>query len=267
VWTRKLNGQMPVLLSLCHPPEGKILALTDTNLPETAQTPATEPTPALLPITTLSEMFGWYRVNLCGKEISDPRGYRVTFLDTDFVHLIKLLDKYGKEPKNRRMTIEQIKSGRVTLVASRIDIQRAQELTWARSIVEKPTMIVPNWQVMGKANPGDAYIKNFGAEGRTVYRVLICGHAGKKKVGSNHLSTRAICRSRNRHCTLALKRGGRSRRPALTQLCPGFGFSRHKQESANSYIYDAPSTAKLQEQNPASSPARNSSLNHSVSAS
>jgi len=140
-----------------------------------------ESAPPLLPIGTLAEMFDWYRLNLCGKEIVDPRGYRVTFLDTDFVHLIKLLDKYGNEPKNRRMTIQQIQSGRVTLIPRRIDLGRAQELPWARSIIEKPTMIVPNWQVMGRANPGDAYIKNFGTGERTIWRVLICGHAGKKR--------------------------------------------------------------------------------------
>ena len=40
-------------------------------------------------------------------------------------------------------------------------------------------MIVPNWQVMGRANPGEAYIKNFGTEERPVYRVLVCGFAGQ----------------------------------------------------------------------------------------
>jgi hypothetical protein len=77
-------------------------------------------------------------------EIADPRGCRVSFLDTDFVHLIKLTDKYGKEPKNRRMTIQQIQSGRIMLNPSRIELRRAQELSWARSIIERPTMIVPN---------------------------------------------------------------------------------------------------------------------------
>jgi hypothetical protein len=158
--------------------------LTDPNSREPAPSPAAaaeDSAPPLLPITTLAEMFHWYRLNLCSKEILDPRGQRVTFLDTDFVHLIKLVDKYGNEPKNRRMTIEQIQSGRVRLVPGRIDLGRAQELPWARSIIEKPTMIVPNWQVTGRANPGDAYIKNFGSGGRTTWRVLICGHAGKKR--------------------------------------------------------------------------------------
>ena len=72
-------------------------------------------TPGLLPLTSLMDLYRWYRLNLCQPEILDCRGYRVRFQDTDFVHLIKLTDKYGKEPKNRRMTIEQIESGRVQL--------------------------------------------------------------------------------------------------------------------------------------------------------
>jgi hypothetical protein len=136
--------------------------------------------PELLPITTMQDLFGWYRTHLCGKVISDPRGFRVSFLDTDFIHLIKLIDKYGKEPKNRKMAIQQIQTGRISLVPGRFDIRRAQELSWARSIIESPTMIVPNWQIMGRANPGDAYIKNFGKD-RPIYRVLICGHYGQRR--------------------------------------------------------------------------------------
>ena len=138
-------------------------------------------TPDTLQITTLAALFEWYRVNLCGKTLIDPRGQQVGFLDTDFVHLIKLVDKYGKEPRNRRMTIDQIKSGRILLVHGRFDLRRAKELSWARSMIESPTMIVPNWQIMGKANPGDAYIKDFGVREKPVYRVMICGHAGKKR--------------------------------------------------------------------------------------
>jgi hypothetical protein len=156
--------------------------LIDSISPEPPTPPAwAEGTPAQIQITTLLDLFNWYRLNLCGQEILDPRGSRVSFLETDFVHLIKLTDKYGKEPKNRRMTIEQIQSGRITLNPSRIQIRRAQELSWARSIIESPTMIVPNWQAMGRAIPGDAYIKNFGTESQPIYRVLICGHAGKKR--------------------------------------------------------------------------------------
>jgi hypothetical protein len=157
-------------------------ALTEDISPGRSGPPAwAADTPALLPITTLLDLFNWYRLNLCGKEVVDPRGCRVSFLDTDFVHLIKLTDKYGKKPKNRRMTVEQIRSGRIILNPKRIQIRRAQELSWARPIIESPTMIVPNWQAMGRAIPGDAYIKNFGTEVQPIYRVLICGHAGKKR--------------------------------------------------------------------------------------
>jgi len=168
--------------------DGEILpdgtnALTDSIKPDSLSPEWAEGTPAVLPITTLLDLFNWYRQNLCGRGIVDPRGCRVTFLDTDFVHLIKLTDKYGKEPKNRRMTIEQIQSGRITLNPSRIQIRRAQELSWARPIIESPTMIVPNWQAMGRAIPGDAYIKNFGTEVQPVYRA---GGPGAGRSEHNH---------------------------------------------------------------------------------
>lgn len=159
-----------------------------SEIPETPENPNAlgaqiwaEGTPDLLPINSLLELFNWYRANLCGRELTDPRGCHVTFEETDFVHLIKLVDKYGKEPKNRRMAIEQIQSERLKLVPGRISLQRAQELSLAKSIIEVPDMIVPNWQIMGRANPGDAYIKNFGATEKNIIRVLICGHAGMKR--------------------------------------------------------------------------------------
>lgn len=157
--------------------------LTDALLPEIPETRIwAEGTPALLHVRSLLDLFNWYKQNLCGRVFIDPRGYRVTFLDTDFVHLIKLTDRYGKEPKNRRMAIEQIQSERIRLIIpGRFSLQRAQELCWARSIIENPAMIVPNWQVMGRANPGDAYIKNFGLPEKPIYRVLICGHSGLRR--------------------------------------------------------------------------------------
>lgn len=139
-------------------------------------------TPALLPIVSGRQLLQWYRANLCGRSFIDPRGQRVRFLDTDLIHLIKLLDRYGCEPRNRRMAIDQLESGRLSLVPGRFDIRRTEELTWARRIIEAPTRIVPNWQVMGRANPGDAYIRNFGIDGgRPIYRVLICGHEGLRR--------------------------------------------------------------------------------------
>ena len=132
-------------------------------------------------MTTLLDLFAWYSQNLCDRSFVDPRGQRVTFEETDFVHLIKLKDRYGQEPRNARMTVKQIQSGRIILHPDRLDIRRAQELSWARSIIEVPDKIVANWQIMGRANPGDAYIKNFGSEDFPHHRVLICGHAGLKR--------------------------------------------------------------------------------------
>ena len=161
-------------IRLNHLCEGERRTLSNTIPPAISPSPIRPgDTPALLPISTFKEMFGWYRQNLAGRRIVDPRGCPVSFLDTDFVHLIKLIDKFGKEPKNRRMTIEQIQSGRIVLVAGRFDLRRAMELTWARSIIEEPSMIVPNWQVLGRAIPGDAYIRNFGSLRDPIYRVLI----------------------------------------------------------------------------------------------
>jgi hypothetical protein len=70
------------------------------------------------------------------------------------------------------MTIEQIQSGRITLLPGRISLQRAQELSWATAIIEKPLRIVPNWQALGSANPGDAYLRDFGVAGKPVYKCV-----------------------------------------------------------------------------------------------
>jgi len=48
--------------------------------------------PALLALGTLLVLFLWDQQNLCGRSFLDPRGYRVSFDETDFVHLIKLKD-------------------------------------------------------------------------------------------------------------------------------------------------------------------------------
>ena len=133
----------------------------------------------MLSITTMLELFKWYKHNLVEVEIFDPRGHRVRFLETDFVHLIKLVNKYGEEPRNARKAIEEIERGRIELVAGRFDAQRAQELSWARDIVTDPWHIVANWQPLGRANPGEAYIRNCGTEEQPQHRVLICAISGK----------------------------------------------------------------------------------------
>ncbi len=140
------------------------------------------------PLTSMLDLFNWYKRNLCQPGLRDCRGYRVLFRDEDFIHLIKLVDRYGREPKNRAMAIANIKSGQLKFFhGSRLSpgnfcLQRAKDLVFARSLLEHPDMIVPNWQPIAKGNPGDAYIRNLGSESRTRYRVLICGYGGKKRL-------------------------------------------------------------------------------------
>jgi hypothetical protein len=128
--------------------------------------------PALLPLSDTRELLRWYRLNLCEAEIRDPRGCRVRFLPENFIHLVKLTTKYGKEPKNASVAIEEIERGRIKLVAGRFDAQRAAELSWIHPIAAAPWRIVPNWQALGRGD--EAYIRNFGTADAPVYRVLVC---------------------------------------------------------------------------------------------
>jgi hypothetical protein len=140
-----------------------------------------EGTPAYLPLNSMLELLTWYRLNLCHCEIRDPRGHRVLFPEPEFVHLIKLENKYGKEPNNRPLVISQIASGRVQFVAGRFSVRRARELSWARLIVADPWKILPNWQALGRANPSEVYVRNFGTEGKPVLRSLVCGIKGQTR--------------------------------------------------------------------------------------
>src|SRR5271156_1553290 len=56
--------------------------------------------PPVRPLVSMIELFEWYRINVCETEVTEVRGNRVKFLPENFVHLIKLTNKYGKEPKN-----------------------------------------------------------------------------------------------------------------------------------------------------------------------
>jgi hypothetical protein len=153
--------------------------------------------PALLPLNDMRELLRWYRVNLCEAEVRDPRGYRVRFLPENFVHLIKLTTKYGKEPKNAGAALEEIERGRIKLVAGRFDAQRAAELSWIHPIAATPWRIVPNWQALGRGD--EAYIRNFGSEDEPVYRVLVCEVIGtlrqavtvfpRERIGAKELAT------------------------------------------------------------------------------
>lgn len=132
--------------------------------------------PALLKLTTLADLLDCYEKNLCRARLIDPRGFRVRFLPTNFVHLIKLKTKYGDEPKNPCLTLEQIREGRILLRPERLDLQRAVELPWAIPLAREPDFICDNWVVPGEGD--EAYVKNFGSGDRPIYRVMICKRVG-----------------------------------------------------------------------------------------
>lgn len=151
--------------------------------------------PALLPLSDLRELLRWYRTNLCEAVIRDSRGYRVRFLAANFVHLIKLTNKYGQEPKNAQTALDEIERGRIKLTAGRFDPQRTRELSWIKFIAADPWRIVANWQVLGRGD--EAYIRNFGSEENPIYRVLVCEVIGttrqavtvfpRERIGENEL--------------------------------------------------------------------------------
>lgn len=133
--------------------------------------------PPLIQLATIQELLEWYEINLCNARLVDPRGFRVRFELSSFVHLIQMETKFGEEPKNKRMTIDQIRSGRIRFVKGRFDEQRASELSWARELATSPDRIAPNWQAMGIGD--EAYVKNFGTQESPKYRVLICMIIGR----------------------------------------------------------------------------------------
>ena len=151
---------------------------------------------ALLPLDDTRELLRWYRLNLCEIEIRDPRGHRVRFLPENFVHLIKLRNKYDQEPKNAGLALQEIERGRIKFVAGRFDPQRASELSWIANLVVAPWRIVENWQTLGRGD--EAYIRNFGTDESPVFRVLVCEVIGKlrqavtvfprERIGANELT-------------------------------------------------------------------------------
>lgn len=132
--------------------------------------------PDCLPIECIRDLFLWYEMNLCRTLHRDPRGHRVRFLPETFVHLVKLVNKYGKEPKNKRLALDHIRCGRIQFAAGRFDPQRAQELSWACEIARNPDYICRNWQSLGKG--GEAYVKTFCSSGEPRTRVMICELVG-----------------------------------------------------------------------------------------
>lgn len=153
--------------------------------------------PKLLPLDSIQDVLEWYETNVCNRDLRDPRGFRVRFKVEHFIHLIKLTTKYGDEPKNRLVAIEEIKSGKIQFVAGRFSPQRASEIPWAVEIVTKPDFICPNWQPLGSGD--ENYIKNFGTEHYPQWRVLVCKAFGQtrhcstifpREVQAKHLATK-----------------------------------------------------------------------------
>ena len=144
--------------------------------------------PPFPPLDSMLGLFNWYCRYFCRGEIRDCRDYPILFREEDFIHFVKIIDRFQKEPRNRAETVRQIKAGEFKMFHGtphsppNFSRQRAKELGCALSVIKAPDMIVPNWQPMGKANPGEAYIRNFGKAGRRRYRVLICGIAGKRRL-------------------------------------------------------------------------------------
>jgi hypothetical protein len=143
--------------------------------------------PPFPPLNSMVNLFKWYERHFCRGEIVDCRNFRVAFCEEDFVHLVKIVDRYGREPKNRADTIRRIKAGEFKMFngtkhsPANFSVRRAKDLACIRSVIQDPWMIVPNWQPLGKANPGEAYIRDFGKAGRRRFRVLICGIAGRRR--------------------------------------------------------------------------------------
>lgn len=135
--------------------------------------------PPLIQLTTIQELLEWYEINLCNARFRDPRHFRFRFNMNSFVHLIQMKTKFGNEPKNKRMTIEQIKAGIIHFARGRFDEQRASELSWASQLVTNPDRIVSNWQPMGRGD--EVYIKNFGSEESPKYRALVCLITGRRR--------------------------------------------------------------------------------------
>lgn len=127
---------------------------------------------ALLRLDSIQEILRWYEENLCQVELRDPRGYRVRFKPENFMHLIQLKNKYGQEPRNPRLALQEIRAGKIQFVAGRFDPQRAAELSWAVEISRNPDYICGNWQVLGRGD--EAYVKNFGTDAQTKFRVMVC---------------------------------------------------------------------------------------------
>ena len=147
----------------------------------------------LLQLNSIQEVLEWYENNLCGKDLRDPRGYRVRFKPEHFIHHIKLKNKFGEEPRNRKLAIQEIKSGKIKFVDGRFSVQRASELPWAVELATNPHCICLNWQALGTGD--ENYVRNFGTEDAPQWRVLVCKVIGQTR----HFSTLFPCEIHEKH--------------------------------------------------------------------
>lgn len=154
--------------------------------------------PCLLPLESIQNVFEWYEQNVCNVDLRDPRGFRVRFKCEHFVHHIKLRNKFGVEPRNRKLIIEEIRAGKMQFIEGRYDPQRASEVPWAIELATKPDCICPNWQALGTGD--ENYVRNFGTELAPQWRVLVCKVVGQTR----HFSTLFPCDVREKHLAIKL---------------------------------------------------------------
>jgi hypothetical protein len=154
--------------------------------------------PHLLALDSIQNALHWYEDNLCNVDLRDPRGFRVRFKPEHFIHHIKLTNKFGKEPRNRGLVIEEIKSGKLCFVEGRYNPQRASEIPWAVTLATEPDCICSNWQALGTGD--ENYLKNFGTEEFPQWRVLVCKVIGQTR----HFSTLFPSEIRDKHTVVRL---------------------------------------------------------------
>jgi hypothetical protein len=143
--------------------------------------------PPLLPLDSIQDALRWYEQNLCNVDLRDPRGFRVRFKCEHFIHHIKLINKYGDEPKNRMLVLEEIRAGKLQFIEGRFNKQRASEIPWALDLAIRPDFICPNWQMLGTGD--ENFVRNFGTDSAPQWRVLVCKVIGQTR----HFSTLFPC--------------------------------------------------------------------------
>ena len=148
--------------------------------------PRTEPeeAPRSLWIHDIAEMLEWFELNLCGKEIRDPRGHRINFSIEHFCHSVKLLkknsDREVDEPKKQALAIKAGKKGNQDF--NGYDEERVRTLGWTAVTIQRPTRILESVSqlLLGKRRAGDTlYIKEFSNTKRSYrFKVMVCRRVG-----------------------------------------------------------------------------------------